>query len=75
MQNGKTWLLLVIFCGAAIFGAVMNCSKSSTSSTSQKVSTKNSKNQILLISSGNKVDVKKFLVPGKYTVIEFYADW
>lgn len=31
--------------------------------------------KISLISKGEKVDLQKHLVKGKYTIVEFYADW
>lgn len=35
----------------------------------------NREKKITLISKGKKVDVRKHLVKGRYTIIEFYADW
>lgn len=34
-----------------------------------------SKKKIMTISRGEEVDLERYLVPGKYTVFEFYADW
>ena len=31
--------------------------------------------KIKTISQGERVDIRKFLVKGKYTIVEFYADW
>lgn len=51
--------------------------KKSPKQPSQKAapSADDRKNPIQLISKGEKVDIKKHLEAGKYTVVDFYADW
>jgi len=68
-------LIIVILIGIGIWWGFKHFSGNSDKGQGSGGTTQGHGTSGAIISEGEKIDLAKYLVPGKYTVFFFYANW